>query len=62
MDLEGIMLSEKSQTEKEKQRMFSLMCGIQKNKQTNKQSRNKLIDTEQELTVAKWEAGRQNEL
>ena len=28
MDLEGIMLSEKSQTEKEKYHMISLICGI----------------------------------
>ena len=28
MDLEGIMLSEISQTEKDKYCMFSLMCGI----------------------------------
>ena len=29
MDLEGILLSEISQTEKDKYRMTSLMCGIQ---------------------------------
>ena len=31
MDLEGIMLSEISQTEKDKYCMISLICGIQKN-------------------------------
>ena len=34
MDFEGIVLSETSQTEKEKYHMISLMCGILK--QTNK--------------------------
>ena len=34
MDFEGIMLSETSQTEKDKYHMISLMCGILK--QTNK--------------------------
>ena len=33
MDLEGIMLSEVSQMEKEKYHMILLLCGIQKNKQ-----------------------------
>ena len=32
MDLEGIMLSEVSQTERDKYRMISLTCGILKNK------------------------------
>ena len=37
MDLEVIMLSEISQTEKDKYCMFSLICGILKNKtQRNK--------------------------
>ena len=36
MDFEGIMLSETSQTEKDKYHMISLMCGILK--QTNKQN------------------------
>ena len=34
MDLEGIMLSEITQTEKDKYHIISLICGI---KQTNKQ-------------------------
>ena len=36
MDIEGIMLSEISQTEKEKYCTFSLICGILKTKQMNK--------------------------
>ena len=36
MDLEGIMLSEISQTEKDKYCVISLICGIQKIKQANK--------------------------
>ena len=39
MDLEGIMLSEISQTEKDKYHMISLICGIynkNQNKQTNR--------------------------
>ena len=36
IELEGIMLSETSQTEKDKYHMISLMCGILK--QTNKQN------------------------
>ena len=47
MDLEGIMLSEVSQTEKDKYPMISLICGIYKNK-----TKNKLIDTENRLVVA----------
>ena len=35
MDLEGILLNEISQTEKDKYCMLLLICGIQKNK-TNK--------------------------
>ena len=35
MDLEGIMLSEISQTEKDKYHVISLMCGISKTKQAN---------------------------
>ena len=44
MDLEGIMLSEISQTEKDKYYKISFICGILKNK--------KLIDTEKRLVVA----------
>ena len=46
MDLENIMLSEISQTEKDKYHMISLICGIQnmnlftKQKQTHRQKTN----------------------
>lgn len=45
MDLEGILLNEISQSEKNKYRMISLISGILKkiNEQT-KQNRNRLID------------------
>ena len=36
MDLEGIMLSERSQTEKDKYCMILLICGILKKKTTKK--------------------------
>ena len=39
MDLEGIMLSEISQTEKDKHCMISLTCGIQKIQQTSEYSK-----------------------
>ena len=39
MDLEGITLSEISQTEKDKYRMISLICGIKRAKQMNKQNK-----------------------
>ena len=47
MDLEGVMLSEISQAEKDKYCMFSLISGIWKTKQ------NRLIDTENKLVVAR---------
>ena len=43
-NLEAIMLSETSQTEKDKYCMVSLMCGFQKTKQVNK-----LNNTEQSI-------------
>ena len=45
VDLEDIMLSEISQTEKDRYCMISLVCGIEKTRQT-KQNENRLIDTE----------------
>ena len=48
MDFEGIMLSEISQTEKDKYHMILFICGILKKKKQNKQT-NKLIDTEDGL-------------
>ena len=54
MDLEVIMLSEK--TEKDKCHMISLIYGTLKtNKQNKKTTENKLIDTENILMVARWE-------
>ena len=40
-DWEGIMLSEISQTEKDKYCMILLICGIQKTKQMNNRSEHK---------------------
>ena len=39
MDLEGIMISEISQIEKDKYHMISLTCGILKTKQMNKETK-----------------------
>ena len=54
MDLESVLLSEVSQTEKEKYHMTSLTCGIQKEMiQMNiLQNRKRLTDLENELMVA----------
>ena len=52
MNLKGITLSEKSQTEKDKYRMISLTCGIKKQKQT-KNKNTKFTDTENRLVVAR---------
>ena len=48
MGPENIMLSEISQSEKDKYCMISLICGIQWTNWTNKQNRDKLIDGEQD--------------
>ena len=45
MELEGIVLSEVSQTEKDRYYMISLICGIFKKKE--------LIDTENRLVIAR---------
>ena len=50
MDLEGIMLSEVSQTEKDKYCMLPLTCGILKNK--NNKKKTKYTETENRLVVA----------
>ena len=58
MDLEGIMLSEISQPEKDRYHMISLICRIQKIQQTseyNKKSR--LRDIENKLVVTSGERG-----
>ena len=38
--------------------MVSLVCGIQKIKQMNKQNRNRLTETENKMLVARGEEGR----
>ena len=57
MDLEGIMLSETSQTEKDKYCMLSLTCGILKkyNKLVTITKRSRLTDTENKLVVTSGE-------
>ena len=52
IDLEGIMLSEIGQTEKDTYYMISLICEIKKNK-INEQNRKKFIDSQNKLMVAK---------
>ena len=42
MELEGVMLSEVSQTEKDKYHMISLMGGTEKSKQINKQTKSRI--------------------
>ena len=50
MDLKGIMLSEISQTEKDKYCMTSPICGIYKKKKKKKKSN---IETESRMVVTK---------
>ena len=57
LDLENIMLSEISQSEKDKHHMISLTCGIRWTKLTKKQNRNRFIDTENKLTVVRGKRG-----
>ena len=52
MDLEGIMISEVSQTEKDKYCMISLACGILNQKQTNNQ-KTTLIEKEITFVVTR---------
>ena len=54
MDLEGIILSEISQSEKTSICMISLVCGIYKTKQMNRQNRNRFIDTKNKLISCSW--------
>ena len=54
IELEGIMLSEISRTEKDKYRIILLICGIEK---TTQQNRNGLPDKENKLVVARGEVG-----
>ena len=55
VDLEGIVLREVSQAEKDKFQNFT--CPWNLKKQTHEQTRNRLIDTEIMLMVARWEGG-----
>ena len=56
MDLEIIILSETSQTEKDKHHMISLTCGIWKEmRRIYLQNRNRLTDIENKFMVAKRE-------
>ena len=48
MDLENIMLSEISQSEKDKEHMISLLQGIKWTNWTKKESGDRLIDGEQD--------------
>ena len=56
MDLEIIILSKVSQTEKGKYQMIQLICGILKKNDTN-ELKNRLTDTENKLMVTKGERG-----
>ena len=57
MDLENTILSEVSQTEKDKYYMISFICGIQAKwyKWTYLQQRNRLTDIENKVMVTKGE-------
>ena len=60
MDLEGIILSEMGQTEKDKNHMIPLICGIRKTKQMNEhtnKSRIRPINIEKKLMVAGGKMG-----
>ena len=50
MDLEGIMLSKISQTEKDKYHMFSLTCGIKTKQNKQKQQQKKWTHKNREQT------------
>ena len=59
MDLESVILSEVSATEKKRNRLISLICGICKEIiQMNLQNRNRLTDFENELMVAEGKDGK----
>ena len=55
VDPEDILLNDISQPEKEKYSMVSLICAILKKETTNKQSKNKLIETETKVMDNKGE-------
>ena len=58
MDLEGIILSKVSQTEKNKYQVISLICGLLNTNQINKQ--NKIV-IESKQVVARQREGLRNE-
>ena len=63
MDLEIIILSEVSQTEKDKYYMILLICGSKKQyKLTYLQNRNRLTDIENKLMVTKGACGGKDKL
>ena len=59
MGQEGIMLSEISQTGKDRYCVISLICGTPNNKTNEyiKKIRNRLIDTENYLMIVRGEGG-----
>ena len=59
---EILVLSEVSQTEKDKYHMILLICGVLKTRQMNLQSRNRLLDLENELMLNRAKHGGRGEL
>ena len=58
MDLEGIMLSELSQRERQVPHYFTYMLNfLKKSKQMNKQNKNRLIETANTQMFAAWVRG-----
>ena len=55
IQVEGIMLSEVSQAEKDKYHRISLICMWDLKNKINKHHRNRLIDTENKRMVVRWE-------
>ena len=53
MELEGIMLSEISQVEKDKYQMISLMCNIRTKKKLKEQNSSRITEPKNGLTVTK---------
>ena len=53
------LLSEISQTEKDKYHMISFVCGISESK-PNKQTKNRLLNTEDIMVVTRGKVGVQN--
>ena len=55
MNLGGIMQSERSQMEKDKYHIISLVCEFENNKFLNKINENRLIDSKNRLVVTRRE-------